>query len=1293
MTWCSHMTEIARQGIWASLTGGWYYEPSNSMLCNTIHLYLWLILFILPLLMGMLAIHLFSSLAIIYFVFIFVLFFLVKMVVMHLHRIFDKTEPTVVTKLKEPQRLEEEQKRNESRRHRLYEMIEMNRLNSIEMNSEEQEISEDPHPNAERERRCSAPVGMSHAASSPSVHEPFGQVSVTADVHTLRGPSRSLNVERDPSASQSKTVSSLVPPRSYGQTLERKLSEPILSSCGGGAEGEDLLVTHSLCADLDRGSTHSLKERKDSDWSRKSGRRENENNKKEDKRVKTMDELYIEMREERARRGGRKREEYEGTSFESDDEPELDEEVERTIDNFEKMLLTEKEKIRRRENEEEEKRKAEEDEPCCSRSIMNEERRPSTTQSIDLKEELSTGELTRFLEELVQRHPDALDAMENVRMKRMKEELREKKKSENEDDDVISEAEEDVEKGKASVHVATNYDDTSQGAMHSFQDEKGTWWSYTFDERGVGTARALGKSHQIKAMLDEQEEKEDERGMRRCEGLEASSEFTAHTAPCRHGGGGRGHLHGEGREGGAAGSALRSALQSIPEGGSSDDEETASERYERMLNDPSLWMGGCPPTPPEWVSGSLLTHIDPITHRISFDRLIPPSSRGSRQRNQWPSTPSNVLYVPPHEQRRSRPNRPSLSLTRQSYVPSRLVAAIRATEEIRLRNVVEAHERREGRRRRRESEEASYRSISSETDRSIDRQTRMQVTMERMNAEMRGGLERATFIPRKMSTTKKKYYYDLNIIPFVKNSFKIKMDRLSLAALFDRNRSMATVLFDIFIASLISFICVSVLSTNIYHDVSMVFFAFVTASAHYSLMKSVQPDAASPTHGFNWQVSYSRPFYFLILSSLLLYVDSLIPDKESTDPWNWNLYRLSSTPWPSILLSIRDLLSLLLLLMPLICTLGWLPQVSTLLHHILEQIEMILLGGTASFGPLNALAQLSRTVVCLSLLVGVSLLAHYIDHSTFYAVPMALLVQISFLHSRMSSNPHLWSVIVTSLRVSRKDRSTEGRSGRREEGVPLRDEKGEANREGGEEEEEESERRKETRKRTEVMSLVGAEDEPFLGSLPTPIKRAALARVKRDLFFSLLLLIVSFSLHCTTVLTAAQPYVTMISMGCTFIIGILNHYVYIHLRKHTPWKLIARPFLRPREYGMFEADQPAALMHFEKIHMWMLILEKNILYPLTVISCVSVSSRSIFSLSPILIPIIGFRLLRSAMAVPHQIYIPLGFSFIISFVDVHTFSPLPLPKGCTLLDLLPYIWYLLAVIYPNGRNSVSNSTS
>lgn len=41
MTIGDHIAEIARQGIWASLTGGWCYEPSNTIFCNTIHLYIW----------------------------------------------------------------------------------------------------------------------------------------------------------------------------------------------------------------------------------------------------------------------------------------------------------------------------------------------------------------------------------------------------------------------------------------------------------------------------------------------------------------------------------------------------------------------------------------------------------------------------------------------------------------------------------------------------------------------------------------------------------------------------------------------------------------------------------------------------------------------------------------------------------------------------------------------------------------------------------------------------------------------------------------------------------------------------------------------------------------------------------------------------------------------------------------------------------------------------------------------------------------------------------------------------
>ncbi|GJQ81500.1 putative C-terminus pecanex protein [Trypoxylus dichotomus] len=44
----SQALEILRQGMWASLTGGWFYDPHQDVFCNTFHLYLWLFLLCLP---------------------------------------------------------------------------------------------------------------------------------------------------------------------------------------------------------------------------------------------------------------------------------------------------------------------------------------------------------------------------------------------------------------------------------------------------------------------------------------------------------------------------------------------------------------------------------------------------------------------------------------------------------------------------------------------------------------------------------------------------------------------------------------------------------------------------------------------------------------------------------------------------------------------------------------------------------------------------------------------------------------------------------------------------------------------------------------------------------------------------------------------------------------------------------------------------------------------------------------------------------------------------------------------
>ena len=44
----SQTLEILRQGVWASLSGGWFYDPYQPVLSNTLHLYTFLILIISP---------------------------------------------------------------------------------------------------------------------------------------------------------------------------------------------------------------------------------------------------------------------------------------------------------------------------------------------------------------------------------------------------------------------------------------------------------------------------------------------------------------------------------------------------------------------------------------------------------------------------------------------------------------------------------------------------------------------------------------------------------------------------------------------------------------------------------------------------------------------------------------------------------------------------------------------------------------------------------------------------------------------------------------------------------------------------------------------------------------------------------------------------------------------------------------------------------------------------------------------------------------------------------------------
>lgn len=101
MTIGNHLIEISRQ-LWASLTGGWYYEPANSIFCNTVHLYIWSLLLVLPLLFSFIATNSGVSYIIfcMYVGFIVFLFVILKVSVGYLHTIFDTAEPIITHKTK-----------------------------------------------------------------------------------------------------------------------------------------------------------------------------------------------------------------------------------------------------------------------------------------------------------------------------------------------------------------------------------------------------------------------------------------------------------------------------------------------------------------------------------------------------------------------------------------------------------------------------------------------------------------------------------------------------------------------------------------------------------------------------------------------------------------------------------------------------------------------------------------------------------------------------------------------------------------------------------------------------------------------------------------------------------------------------------------------------------------------------------------------------------------------------------------------------------------------------------------
>ncbi|XP_071354899.1 pecanex-like protein 1 isoform X3 [Trachinotus anak] len=462
---------------------------------------------------------------------------------------------------------------------------------------------------------------------------------------------------------------------------------------------------------------------------------------------------------------------------------------------------------------------------------------------------------------------------------------------------------------------------------------------------------------------------------------------------------------------------------------------------------------------------------------------------------------------------------------------------------------------------------------------------------------------------------KARQYYRLWLLPYL--WVGLHFDRLTLLALFDRNREVLENVLAVLLAVLVAFLGSVLLVHGFFTDIWVFQFCLVIASCQYSLLKSVQPDSSSPRHGHNRIIAYSRPVYFCLCCGLiwLLHYGSL----RTTSP-RFTLYgvALSSS---LVLASARDLVIVFTLCFPIIFFVGLLPQVNTFVMYLFEQLDIHVFGGNASTSLLSALYSTLRSIVTVALLYGFCYGAlketwepHHIP--VLFSVFCGLLVAVSYHLSRQSSDPSvLISLIQSKILPNLKDKNPED---------PL----------------------------SEVQD-----------PLPDKLRASVNERLQSDLIVCVVIAVLYFAIHVSTVFIVLQPFLSYVLYALLGTVGLLTHYLLPQVRKQLPWYCFSHPLLKTKEYYQFEVRDAAHVMWFEKLHVWLLFVEKNVLYPLVILNELSGSARELASpkrldteVGALMITVAGLKLLRSSYSSPTYQYVTILFTVLFFTFDYRHLS-------------------------------------
>ncbi|XP_042542119.1 pecanex-like protein 2 [Dipodomys spectabilis] len=438
---------------------------------------------------------------------------------------------------------------------------------------------------------------------------------------------------------------------------------------------------------------------------------------------------------------------------------------------------------------------------------------------------------------------------------------------------------------------------------------------------------------------------------------------------------------------------------------------------------------------------------------------------------------------------------------------------------------------------------------------------------------------------------------------------KVWYDRLTLLALLDRTDDVKENVLAVLLSVLVSFLGFLTLNRGFCKDLWVLLFCLVMASCQYSLLKSVQPDPASPVHGHNQIITYSRPVYFCVLCSLILLLDA---GAKARHPPRFVMYGLRLFSPQSLQLA-RDGLIGFLYCFPALSLLGLFPQINTFCTYLLEQIDMLLFGGSAVSGILSALYSVGRSVLVAVLLHAVCFSAVKEPWSmqhipALFSAFCGLLVALSFHLSRQSSDP---SVLLSFIQCNMFPKCLQ-------------------------------------------QNLEESAADP----LPQKMKDSVRGVLRSDLLICSVAAVLSFAVSASTVFLSLRPFLSVVLFALAGAVGLITHHLLPQLRKHHPWLWVSHPILRSREHRPQEPTEVTRLMWFERLYVWLQCFEKYILYPAITLNGLTLNAFSISNHRRLgthwdifLMIIAGMKLLRTSFCNPVHQFINLSFTAIFFHFD------------------------------------------